>query len=335
MTRAIVVAFHKYTPFGDSYYEPILDFFLKQMKKYEDEYDKLYILDSTWNIEPYKIVSPQTPKWGIIKVDPSLRYYDAYKKVLPQIEEDLVLFMDNDFLVYKRGVIESTFDELDHPHNNRTVKEILNLRWDEGCGHSLPQQVCTDCWDMAVGRIKDYDVVSIMDTIGTWKSDKLKLGNKFCPYWFATRKELLMKYLDVDWSPDGMPDFETLGRLTKAMVEDGVRVYEMEDDKNSIYFDGTKDGEKGRNFGFYHIRSGSTPAYLLATKKYGNKDTYWKYIKEQPGMEYLRQCAWYQYMGGNPEEIWLDCINTSTFSGVGTKPWEDYCEKFKEYHGLS
>ena len=50
-----------------------------------------------------------------------------------------------------------------------------------------------------------------------------------------------MKYLDIDWGPN-MPEHETLGKLTEKMLDDGVRPYEFEEDKNSIYFDGTKDG---------------------------------------------------------------------------------------------
>ena len=52
MTKAIVTAFHKYTPFGTEYYQPILDFYLKTMKKYKDEYDKVYFVDSNWDIDP-------------------------------------------------------------------------------------------------------------------------------------------------------------------------------------------------------------------------------------------------------------------------------------------
>ena len=71
-----------------------------------------------------------------------------------------------------------------------------------------------------------YDVVSIYDTIGTYKTDKLHGKNKFCPYLFATRKELLMKYRDIDWGSN-MPESETLGKLTKAMLDDGLKPYEI------------------------------------------------------------------------------------------------------------
>ena len=97
-----------------------------------------------------------------------------------------------------------------------------------------------------------YDVVSIIDSIGTYKTDKLKNGNKLCPYLFATRTELLKKYLDVEWGPD-MPYCETLGHLTEAMLKDNVRVFELEEDKTDFP---TKD------LGYYHVRAGSTPAWL-------------------------------------------------------------------------
>jgi len=261
MSKAIVVAWHRYTPFGKIYYEPLLDYFLQQMEKYQDEYEKIYFLDSTWEIDFIKAIKKlRATKFKIIKVDPSLRYYDAYKKVLPQVEEDLVLFMDNDMVVYKPNIIFKTFGLLSDPSKN-------------------------------------IDVVSIYDTCGTYTTDKLNGKNKFCPYWFATRKELLMKYLDVDWGPD-MPEYETLGKLTKKMLEDGIKPYELEEDKT----------DKGKDLGYYHIRAGSTIAYLLASKHDTpeHQKQYWDYLKNQPKSEILRHCKWYTFMGGDPQEIISD-----------------------------
>src|ERR1700694_1154434 len=110
MKRAILVNFHLYTPFGKEFYEPILDFFLQQMRIYQDEYDHLYLLDSNWEIDQKKIEGMEA---SIIRTDPNMRYYDAYKAVLPQIKEDLVLFMDNDMVVYKPGIIKETFYKLE------------------------------------------------------------------------------------------------------------------------------------------------------------------------------------------------------------------------------
>ena len=306
MTRAIVVAFHKYTPFGSEFYEPILSFFLNQIQKYKDEYDTIYIVDSTWGISPASHNLPDNVV--VIKVDPSLRYYDAYKKALLMIKEDLVLFVDNDMVVYKPFVIADTFAYLRTTDPNK--------------------------WTA-------YDVVSIYDTIGTYKTDKLNGKNKFCPYWFAAKKETLMKYLDVDWSPD-MPYCETLGHLTEAMLNDGLRPYEFEEDKSNCLFNGTQDGEKSKDLGYYHIRAGSTPAYLLATKKYGDRKTYDDYLKNQPQGEYLRQFAWYHYMIEQSHHQWKDMqqghaaiLEVMNDMNIESKSWFDYVDRFREYHGLT
>ena len=305
MTRAIITAFHKYQPYGEEYYQPIFDFFVRQMSKFKDEYDKIYFIDSTWNFTDDDYEKMKSVKGGIIKVDPSLRYYDAYKKVLPQIKEDLVLFMDNDMVVYKPKQISGTFD-------------LLEAR-------------------TAGGRYNLWDVVSIIDQIGEYKTDKLKNGNKFCPYWFATRKELLMKYLEVEWGPD-MPYCETLGHLTEAMLDDGVKVYEWEEDKSNILFDGSSTAgwdNFGKDLGYYHIRAGSTPAYLLATKKYGDIKTYEDYLKNQPKSEYLRQFMWYWYMCSSPwNKVQHDINEFLGDIAINSKQWLEYSLKFKEYHGL-
>lgn len=287
MTGAIIVAFHKYTPFGSEFYEPILDFFLQTMSRYSSEYHRIYLVDSNWNIDPEKL----SPKMKILKVDPSLRYYDAYKAVLPEIKEDLVLFLDNDMVIYREGIIARAFEKL-----------------------------------------KEYDVVSTYDTIGTHYFNKLGGQSKFCPYFFATGTAMLRDFTDVEWGPE-MPEYETLGRLTHVMLDDGVKPYEIEEDKSNCLFDGTQDGEKSKDLGYYHIRAGSTPAYLLATKKYGDQETYWKYLKEQPRNEYLRQIAWYSIMGGSAgkiADILWDIKPTEDFE----QEFWDYVERFHKYHGL-
>ena len=314
MTRCLIVAFHKYQPFGGSFYEPILDFFLAQMKKYEDEYELIYFVDSNWEIDPEKI---KDLKATIIRVNPSLTYSDAYKEVLPQVKEDLVLFLDNDFVIYKEGIIRGAFLKLEPSLNNRDT----------------------------------YDVVSIIDEIGEYKTDKLKNGNKFCSYFFATRKELLMKYLDIDWNSH-LPHSETLGLLTEAMLNDGVKVWEMEDDKNNLLIGDIdpaygvllkyQGSEKGKDLGYYHIRAGSTPAVLLAWKSSpDHQKQYQDYLKNQPKSEYLRQICWYQYMIKSIQDTHQRSLvawpknEMLKDMGVNSGNWSNYYPKFKEYHGLN
>lgn len=300
MTKAIISAWHKYQPYGGIYYEPILTFFLNQMQKFKDEYDKLYLIDSTWNISPETHHLPDNVM--VIKVNPSLRYYDAYKEILPQIKEDLVLLLDNDTIVYKQGIIKKVFDLLTTPQDHLHLSET--------------------------------DVVSIIDQIGEYKTDKLKNGNKFCPYFFATRRELLKKYDFLDWGSD-MPYCETFGHLTEFMLENGIKPYEWEEDKSSLLFDGTEQYPEQHiegGLGYYHIRAGSTTAVLLAWKDHQSEE-YWKHLKNQPRNEYLRQLAWYELMGENrPQKQWVEEIILDL--GIDLQKWLLYLYDFKKFHGL-
>jgi len=262
MTRAVITAFHNYTPQGDhKYFNVISDYYLSNFNKYwRDEVDHLYLLDSNWDFPPI-----DDPKITVIKTNPNIRYFDAYKQVLPDIKEDLVGFLDNDTAVFQSGVIADAFSKIDVDYE--TYEE------------------------------PKYDVVSVFDTIGTFQTDKMGGKNKLCPYWFFARKELLMKYLDVNWG-DAMPEHETLGKLTEVMLNDGLRFCEAPEDKAT----------NGEQFGFSHIRAGSETAYLLSTKHFGNTETYWSYIKNQPVSETLRHCVWYFRMGGDSSEIREDIL---------------------------
>jgi hypothetical protein len=145
-----------------------------------------------------------------------------------------------------------------------------------------------------------YDIVTIYDDIGEYKTDKMNGKNKFCPYFFLTRTELLKKYRYVEWGPD-MPKHETLGALTIQMLADGLKPYEIEEDKT----------DEGKDLGYYHVRAGSSIPYLLTTKHYGNADTYWEYIGNQPFEEILRHCSWYDRMGGDSSEVREDMATYS------------------------
>lgn len=265
MTRAVVVAFHNYCwQMPHDYFDVLFASFMHSFRKYwYDEVDMLYLVDSTWGIdeEDIRLYKPtldlceSDPKITIFKVSESIRYYDAYKQILPKIKEDAVLFMDNDMVVYRSGVVDFTFKKLE-----------------EG-----------------------YDVVSIYDTCGEYRFDELGGQGKFCPYWFASKVETLKQFRHVDWGPN-MPKYETIGELTKEMLAKGLKPYEIEEDKT----------DHGKDLGYYHIRAGSTVPYLLTTKRYGNPNTYWEYLTNQPRTELLRHCGWYDRLGGDSSEIRKD-----------------------------
>lgn len=298
--RAVAVCFHKYTPFGERFYEPIFDYFIGQMAKFKNEFDRLYLLDSNWGIK-------KVPEWAeVIQVDPHDRYYDAYKKNLHKIKEDLVLFLDNDFVIYRHEFINKAFGFLQKP--------------------SYPKDLDYE---------EKWDIVSIYDTIGTYTSPLLNGKSKFCPYFFATRKELLMKYRDCDWGPK-MPEYETLGKLTEEMLKDKIKPFEIPEDKSNILINGHKDGERGKDLGYYHIRSGSVPAILLAWLHAGDVKTYFDYLRNQPKTEYCRQIAWFWYMcyQTKNEKIMRNLTEVLQDVYIKENDWYKYFIDFVNYHNL-
>ncbi len=276
-TKAILVSFHCYTPFGKSFYQPIEDYFIGNLSKYKNEFDRLYILDSQWGFG-------KLPDWvTVFPSDPNLRYYEAYKSALPSIKEDAVLLLDNDMVIYRPRVIFEAFE-----------------------------------W------LKKYDLASIYDTIGEKHFQKLNGQSKFCPYFFATRTEILKLFLNCEWGPVSWG--ETFSELTEKMLEAGLNPKEIEEDKSNFLFGEKLGDRRSKNLGYYHIRAGSTAPYLLSHRERGNKQ-YFDYIKNQPRSEYLRQFAWYQIMGGDVSGMLADLK-------IGVGEWDEYIKNFKIFYGL-
>lgn len=322
--RAVAVCFHNYVPMYDSrYFQVLLGYFIQNLERCKDEFDMLYIIDSNWKTtasDVDKIEESLSGKVIILRADENLRYWDAYRTNLHRIKEESILFIDNDTVIYRKGVIDGIF---------RKVEE-------------------------------GYDVVSIFDTIGTL-TERINqrwpiMGgqSKFCLYFFASRLDLL-KSINGEWATLNYPigtfikelDYttvegdwvETLGELTFKMLDKGIKALEVPEDKTSIIIrDGEilKDGRGSNDLGYYHIRAGSSPAFLLTHRNFGDKETYLDHINGQPHSEYLRQFAWYWIANENPyfnvpkEDIYAvlnDC-------NIDHDLWMVYIKDFKEYHGL-
>lgn len=304
MTRAICVPFHQYTNFGHDFYQPLWTHFIQSMTKYRNEYDRLYVVDSNWGIP--------SGDYTIIQKQHDGHHWVQFKDALPYVQEDAIFFMDNDVVISKPGVIDSWFRYADN----------------------------------------GYDVVSAFDGSGSYNL-KLAVQKKFplmkeydsqriVSYYFLLTRSLLNKIPDIDFDVKEYEDgtyiseidyttkedrSDSFGYFTIKMMATNPKIKAIDDDRNSIYFDNRNQGEKGKNLGFYHIRAGSSIPYLLSCKHFDHEKTYWEYIDGQPRVEYIRQCAWYKYLGGNPEEIVKD-------SKVGMEVFTDYYKKFMEYHNL-
>lgn len=295
ISKAVCIAYHLYTPQGREFYMPLFNNFTENLKLWKDEFDTLYIIDSLYHFteEEKKQVTDIKPNTIFLDREIDGHHWVQFKWVMPKIKEDAILFLDNDVVIYKKGIVKSWFDKID----------------------------------------KGYDFVGSFDGSGTSKETEkysflTKSGHKrMGSYYFILTKKLMDKIGDYTFEPLPEEGFDSFGKFTLQMLDTNPKIYEIIDDRSSIYFNGDKTPEVGLNLGYYHIRAGSSSAYLLATKKYGDIKTYEDYIKTQPKTEYLRQMAWYVYMSGNVDEI-LNWIN------INPDNWKNYLSEFKEYHGI-
>lgn len=274
MSRAVIVPFHKYTPFGREFYMPLFNTFVKNLKIWESEFDRLYIIDSDYNFteEEKKKVLDLVPNTVFLKRELDGHHWIQYKWIIPKVIESDMLFIDNDVVITEKGVVKNWFSQIKKGYD--FVGSF------DGSG-----QHKDEIWEK-------YPLMKKMDAV--------RMGS----YYFILTKKLLEKIGDYTFDPLPEEGFDSFGKFTLQMLDTNPKIYEIEDDRSDVTFHPLK-----TNLGYYHVRAGSRIPYLLASKKYAHENDYWDNLKTQPHSEIRRQAEWYQYMGGDIEELLKDLDN--------------------------
>ena len=130
MSKSYFTIFHNYAhSYGTPYHEVFYDYFIENLPKWYDIFDKIYIVDSFWNFteeDKYRAwkIKPETI---FIKSDISGHMHQQFEKYFPQ--EDMVMYMDNDCFVYDREGIKCWFKNLgDYDFTAPVAKTSLRLR---------------------------------------------------------------------------------------------------------------------------------------------------------------------------------------------------------------
>lgn len=115
MTKAFITSFHNYSePFKTDYYKIFYDYFVEQFPLWSDLVDTVYIIDTNWNftIEDTERLTKLHKNVVFYKAPHEGHHNKQYQEFLPQIEEDEMLFMDNDVFILKREGISEWFYSL-------------------------------------------------------------------------------------------------------------------------------------------------------------------------------------------------------------------------------
>lgn len=264
MSRAVIVPFFANQVKKPHYNLMIWEFFKKQMSKWIEYVDKVYVIDSGVGI-----TQPDNPKVQVIHKHADSHWANMNEAVR-LASEDLICLLDSDMVIYDAGIIDEGFYLLES---------------------------------------KGYDVVSILDGSGGVDMTQYKVmqpnkyrteRRRFCPYLCFLKKSILRP--DFDFTPRGGENWtDSMGPVTEQILEDGYKIYELQDDRSTIiitpegtyhsyqWLDGGEWSREQRpDLGYYHIRNYGGAVSLIGLNDYEFDEL----LKVMPSTEFYRLMAW-------------------------------------------
>lgn len=116
-SKALVIPFHRYTPFYKDNYRLILEYFKKEWALWGDEIDQLYFINSHEFLYPNgeEKVWEEMDRVTVISTM-NFSHGDNLNYVIPMVKEDLVAIMDMDTVVFQKNIFSDAFKLLDDVH---------------------------------------------------------------------------------------------------------------------------------------------------------------------------------------------------------------------------
>lgn len=316
MSRAICIPFHRYQPRTTQHYRVWENALANSIEYYKSEIDKLYLIDDDWEFT-HEFLDSLGIDYEVIPKTREGHHWVQFKTAIPHIKEDYCLFLDNDVLFWKHGIVDGWFKE--------AGKGKFVTAWDGSGGlGEVMQEHFPVLKDNSAHRMGSYYFILNQEQMEIAKKEVLE------PIYYSPGTkipELHYKAIEGDWQ-------DSFGVLTYKILSKNPETFTIEDDRSSIYCqDGgfKKDPEIPKRLGYYHVRNGNHSNYLLSSLYGGREDDYKHSVSITPRRELLRILAWHWLSTGDqfgPLEFLLMDLN------VNLVTWFEYLDAFKEYHGI-
>lgn len=315
MTRAICIPFHQYQPHYGDYYKLYFKNLLNNLEFWKGSFDKLYLIDSDWGFteEDLEKIRAFGVEVEVIMKQKEGHHWVQFNTALPYLKEDQILFMDNDVVFYRKGVLAQWFETATNYDVYTAFDGSGGLKDKVQERFSLMKEL--DATRMgsyyfiinqkALSLMKRYDMAPIHYRVGT------------------DLPELEYVTVEGDWS-------DSFGYLTIKFLGAGLTFGILEDDRSSIYLQEgiiNKEPETPRDLGYYHIRNGNLATYMLATMEC-DRPAYEHSISIVPTREALRILAWANIIDPSP----IKSLEVLKSYEIKEKDWETYLTEFKKYH---
>jgi glycosyltransferase involved in cell wall biosynthesis len=318
MTRAIIVPFHPYQA------NKVTQLYWKWWQaweycfnQWEYLFDRVYLIDQGWGFDP----SLFPDKFIICRTEdmqePVVHHWDSFRQVIPHIEEDLILMMDNDMLI----------------HDGEWMEHHLEVIEDEGYDVSA-------IWDGS-GSIPLEEQFSFLR-----ENSRRAYRRRVAPYMCFIKRKFLNK-TNLEFAPKylrgkGNRFYDSFGKWTEEVLSLNPKLHEIPDvrkfwfweapDKRwvkSMWLDGPEFQWSSPDMfdlpsPYYHVRNWSLGLYLINT--FNHDKTAYKLAKKiTPFVEAIRQLAWQELVGIDPNGVVQDL-------GVSFDSWVGYVEDMRNIH---
>lgn len=179
-------------------------------------------------------------------------------------------------------------------------------------------------------ELDDADVVSIFDSSG----EDLGYGimedqRRFAPY-FCFLDMLMLRGTSMNFDPDTTHD--SMGLLTKELLDYDAIARRLPDDRGTVYIDGTVYPAITPTPGYYHLRNWNGALHIL-TSYINDKVSYTRDVTLMPINERCRLLAWVAIINDIcNKDAEIDLAVENIFKDWGINNWREYIQQFRSFH---
>lgn len=271
-TRTVIVAFHRQEPAYEDNYKVLMGLFRRHSEAWLQHVDQLIVIDSGCSFKGWELPCGGTGKVSVVRRPPD-SHWGNLNQVVRQVDGGKICLIDSDMLIYTPSVINVIFNSLEL-----------------------------------------HDAIGILDTSGGHDLSKYPLmaenvnrsaRQRLCPYLCAFWREGLRADFDFT-ATSGVNHYDSMGLITHQMLEDGLDIVELQDDRSSIYLEDDNritstqwlDSPpklwaivENPPLGYYHIRNFSG-GLNLANSYWVDRPMFETLVRITPRREALRLLSW-------------------------------------------
>ncbi len=335
----MVVAFHRQEPAYQDNFKVLVDLFMRHAKSWREYVDCIYVIESGFTLTTSEranavqgLMSPMG-SGGVMRFTPGTTsfisrppdsHWGNFNAVIREhVKEDIVGLIDSDMLVCDA---------------NKAIR--------------MPFTAIEDGLYAAVGILDNSGNADLSAYPLMAANENREARKRLAPYLCFFRRDVLRS--DFDFTAQSEPvAYDSMGKITHAMLADGVKIGEMRDDRSSIYLEDDNRiistqwldtppkkwaTEENPDLGYYHIRNFSG-GLNLANSYWVDSKVHEHLVAITPRREALRLLSWLwiacEKTGRDVDFIWPAIVNVITKGqplALPREEWPKYINAIKSYY---